>query len=57
MPVDRLEHGLGRAELVEEHGENALEGHRVEVGAVLLVIDANADDNAKDLVQQVDLGG
>ena len=51
MPVDRLEHGLGRAELVEEHGENALKGHRVEVGAVLLVIDANADDNAKDLVQ------
>ena len=57
VPVDWFEHGLGRTELVEEHGEDALEGHRVEVVAVLLVIDADADHNAEDLVQQVDLGG
>ena len=57
VPVDWLEDGLGRTELVEEHGEDALEGHRVEVVAVLLVIDANANHDSEDLVQQVDLGG
>ena len=54
MPVDTLQHGFRRAQLIKEHDENALKGHWIEIGTVLLMLDANANDNAKDFVQQVD---
>ena len=54
MPIDTLENGLGRAELVEEHDKDALKGHRIEIGAVLLMLDTNANDNAQDFVEKVD---
>ena len=51
MPVDTFKHGFRRAQLIKEHDENALKGHWIEIGAIFLMLDANANDNAKDLVQ------
>jgi len=53
---DGLEVVLGQGGLEEEHVEEAVEGHGLEVGAlVLLVVEQAAGDEAQDLVEQVDL--